>query len=57
VQAIAERLFKLERSPQVEALYHAASPDSPPPRKELERDVIAGTVLLRKHGGLPMDRP
>ena len=57
VQAIAERLFKLEKSPQAEALYHAASPHSPPPRKELERDVIAWTVLLRKHGGLTMARP
>jgi len=50
VQAIAARLFKLEKSPQVAALYHAAFTPDTAPRKEIKRDVIAWTVLLREHG-------
>ena len=50
VQAIAERLFKLEKSDQTEAFYHAAFTPDRAPRKEIERDVIAWTVLLREHG-------
>jgi hypothetical protein len=50
VQAIAVRLFKLEKSPQIEALHHAAFTPDAPPRKEIERDVIAWTSLLREHG-------
>jgi hypothetical protein len=49
VQAIATRMVELENSPQAEALYHAASPEGPPPRKDLERHVVAWTVLLQKH--------
>jgi hypothetical protein len=50
VQAIAERLFKLEKSHQTEAFYHAAFTPDRAPRKEIERDVIAWTVLLHEHG-------
>jgi hypothetical protein len=50
VQAIAARLFKLEKTDQAEALFHAATPEAPAPRKEIERHVIAWTSLLREHG-------
>ncbi len=50
VQAIAERLFKLENSPQIAAFYHAAFTPDTPPRKELERHVFAWAVLLAENG-------
>jgi len=50
VQAIAARLLKLGKTDQAEALYHAAFTPDAPPRKELERHVIAWTLLLREHG-------
>jgi len=50
VQAIAERLFKLEKSDQTDALYHAAFTPDRAPRKEIKRDVIAWLSVLREHG-------
>lgn len=50
VQAIAARLFKLEKSPQIEAFHHAACTPDAPLRKELERDVNAWLSVLREHG-------
>ncbi len=50
VQAIAARLLRLEKSDQAEALHHAAFTPDDAPRKEIERDVIAWTFLLREYG-------
>ena len=44
MQAIVERLFKLENSPQIAALYHGAFMPDAPPRKELERLGVANDV-------------
>ena len=55
VQAIVERLFKLENSPQITVLYHAAFMPDAPPRKELERLGIAHDVDEQDTPDLKLD--